>query len=125
MMWIPTWMEERHGRWGRTLAVVGVMGALVAADGGLVHAQLLVLVALPHRAPEARIMRPQLQRAHTHRQGVWMWILRLTTGLRHLISPRWLWRRCAASLFASAVTLATRIVLVMMGPSCTATIAFM
>ena len=44
-----------------TFAVVGVMRSLVAADGSLVHAQLLVRVALPHRAPEPRIVRPQLQ----------------------------------------------------------------
>ena len=72
-------LSEAGGRFGeRTLAVVRVVGALVAADGSLFHAQLLVRVALPHRAPEARVVRPQLQRivqsairlpTHTRCQG--------------------------------------------------------
>ena len=45
---------------GRTFTVIGVVRTLVAANGGLVHAQLLVCVALTHGAPESRIMRPQL-----------------------------------------------------------------
>ncbi len=48
------------GGGGRTLAVIGVVRALVAADGRLVHAQLLVCVALAHGAPKPGVVRPQL-----------------------------------------------------------------
>ena len=54
-------MQSGGGAGGRAFAVVGVVGALVAADRRLVHVQLLVRVALPHRAPEPRVVRPQLR----------------------------------------------------------------
>ena len=47
----------------RALAVAREVRAAVAAHGGLVRAQRLVLVALPHRAPHARVVRPQLRAA--------------------------------------------------------------
>ena len=57
-------MKLLHGPKGvlktLTLAVAGVLRAVVAADGRVGHVQLLVLVALPHRAPHARVVRPQL-----------------------------------------------------------------
>lgn len=43
------------------LAVAGLVGALVALDGVRGHVELLVLVALPHSHPHARVVRPQLR----------------------------------------------------------------
>lgn len=45
----------------KTFAVSGIVGAVVAADCGGRHAELLVLVALAHRYPHPRIVRAQLQ----------------------------------------------------------------
>lgn len=55
-------MAQLRGRRGRgTFAVARVVGAVVAADGGGRHVELLVLVALPHRNPHPRVVRPQLR----------------------------------------------------------------
>ena len=50
---------------GDALTLAVGQRAAVAADRGVVQAQLLVLVALPHRAPHARVLRPQLRRPAT------------------------------------------------------------